>query len=79
MRSPGYLILLLAQLMLIGAGAAGFVLQGRHRPLGLLGQPYYFLLTNLASLLALLRYLRGERMVTWKPLREGGAANSRQA
>ena len=79
MRSPGYLIVLLAQLMLIGAGAAGFVLQGRHRPLGLLGRPYYFLLTNLASLLALLRYLRGERMVTWKPLREGGAANSRQA
>jgi hypothetical protein len=39
-----------------------------RRP-GLLTKPYYFLLTNVASLLAMLRYIKGERIVTWKPIR----------
>jgi hypothetical protein len=49
----------------------GFVLQGRHQELRIFGKPYYFyfLLTNLAALIAILRYVRGERMVTWKPIR----------
>ena len=64
-----YLIPLAAQSALLGAGTVGFVLQGSHRELGLFGRPYYFLLTNVASLIAALRYLRGERMVTWKPIR----------
>jgi cellulose synthase/poly-beta-1,6-N-acetylglucosamine synthase-like glycosyltransferase len=65
-----YLVLLLGQCALISAGAIGFLLQGRHRALGLFGRPYYFLLTNIAALIATLRYLRGERMVTWQPMRE---------
>jgi cellulose synthase/poly-beta-1,6-N-acetylglucosamine synthase-like glycosyltransferase len=64
-----YLALLLAQFALIAAGAMGFVLQQRGYKLGLLAQPYYFLLTNVASLIATLRCLRGERMVTWTPIR----------
>ena len=64
-----YLVLLLAQFALIAAGALGFLLQQRGYKLGLLTQPYYFLLTNVASLIATLRYLRGERMVTWTPIR----------
>jgi cellulose synthase/poly-beta-1,6-N-acetylglucosamine synthase-like glycosyltransferase len=64
-----YLVLLLAQFALIAAGIAGFLLQQRGYKLGLLTQPYYFLLTNVASLIATLRYLRGERMVTWTPIR----------
>jgi cellulose synthase/poly-beta-1,6-N-acetylglucosamine synthase-like glycosyltransferase len=64
-----YLILLLAQLALIAAGAMGYLLQQRGRKLGPLTQPYYFLLTNVASLIATLRCLRGERMVTWTPIR----------
>jgi cellulose synthase/poly-beta-1,6-N-acetylglucosamine synthase-like glycosyltransferase len=66
---PGYLVVLLAQCAFIVAGALGFLLQARRSTLGILGQPYYFLLTNVASLIATLRYLKGERMVTWKPLR----------
>lgn len=65
-----YLILLLGQCALIGAGAVGFMLQGRRRELGFFGRPYYFLLTNVAALIATLRYLRGERMVTWQPVRQ---------
>jgi cellulose synthase/poly-beta-1,6-N-acetylglucosamine synthase-like glycosyltransferase len=64
-----YLVLLLGQLTLIGAGLAGFLLQSRRPSLGVLARPYYLLLTNLASLLATVRYIRGERMVTWTPLR----------
>jgi cellulose synthase/poly-beta-1,6-N-acetylglucosamine synthase-like glycosyltransferase len=64
-----YLVLLLAQFALIAAGAVGFLLQQRGHKLGLLTRPYYFLLTNLASLIATLRYLRGERIVTWTPIR----------
>jgi hypothetical protein len=44
-------------------------LQDRIGDLGLLGKPYYLVLTNLASLIAALRYLRGERMVVWTPVR----------
>lgn len=64
-----YLYLLLAQCALLAAGSVGFLLQGSRRDLGLFGRPYYFLLTNVASLIATLRYLKGERMVTWKPIR----------
>lgn len=64
-----YLVLLLAQLALIAAGAMGFLLQQRGHSLGLLARPYYFLLTQVASLIAAMRYLQGERMVTWTPIR----------
>jgi cellulose synthase/poly-beta-1,6-N-acetylglucosamine synthase-like glycosyltransferase len=64
-----YLALLLAQFALIAAGAMGFLLQQRGHKLGLLTRPYYFLLTNVASLIAAVRCLRGERIVTWTPIR----------
>jgi hypothetical protein len=64
-----YLLLLLGQTVLLVSGAVGFLLQGTHRELGLFGRPYYFLLTNVASFIATLRYLKGERMITWKPIR----------
>lgn len=64
-----YLILFAGQVALLAAGIAGFVLQSRGRASSLLWPAYYFLLTNLASLVATLRYIRGERITTWKPLR----------
>lgn len=66
---PGYLVLLLLQLAVIGAGLIGFALQARRPSLGIFGRPYYLLLTNVAALLATVRYLKGERMVTWTPIR----------
>jgi hypothetical protein len=45
------------------------VLHRSAKSLGLLSKPYYFFLTNLASLIATFRYLKGERMVVWKPIR----------
>jgi cellulose synthase/poly-beta-1,6-N-acetylglucosamine synthase-like glycosyltransferase len=64
-----YLVLLIAQALLIAAGAAGFMVHRDARTTPVLGRPYYLLLTNAASLIATLRYLRGERMVTWTPIR----------
>jgi cellulose synthase/poly-beta-1,6-N-acetylglucosamine synthase-like glycosyltransferase len=68
-KHPLYAALLACQLAVIIAGALGFALQSRLGKLGILGKPYYFLLTNIASFLAAIRYASGERMVTWKPLR----------
>jgi hypothetical protein len=64
-----YLVMFIGQCAIIGAGVAGFVLQAGNHHLGLLAKPYYFVLTNLASLIAALRFLRGERMVVWTPVR----------
>jgi cellulose synthase/poly-beta-1,6-N-acetylglucosamine synthase-like glycosyltransferase len=64
-----YVLLLAGQGALLAAGAVGFILQNTQRNLGVFGKPYYFLLTNLASLIATLRYLQGERMVVWNPIR----------
>jgi cellulose synthase/poly-beta-1,6-N-acetylglucosamine synthase-like glycosyltransferase len=64
-----YLVMFVGQCAIIAAGVAGFMFQDRKRDLGLLTKPYYLVLTNLASLIAALRYLRGERMVIWTPVR----------
>jgi len=64
--SPFYRVAFFCQVLVIGAGLLGFA--GAER-LGVLSKPYYFLLTNLASAIATIRYARGERMVTWNPIR----------
>ena len=69
LKHPLYTVLLVCQIAIVLAGIVGFALQSRLAKLGLLSRPYYLLLTNIASFLAALRYARGERMVTWKPLR----------
>jgi len=66
---PLYGALLVCQSAVILAGIMGFALHSRVAKLGMLSRPYYFLLTNLASFIAALRYAKGERMVTWKPVR----------
>lgn len=66
---PFYRLALLAQLLVLAAGMLGFAFHLRARRTGFLTKPYYFLLTNLASLIAIVRYVKGERMVTWTPVR----------
>jgi cellulose synthase/poly-beta-1,6-N-acetylglucosamine synthase-like glycosyltransferase len=68
-KHPVYVAFLVCQSAVILAGIMGFALQSRLANLGMLSRPYYFLLTNMASFIATLRYARGERMVTWKPVR----------
>jgi cellulose synthase/poly-beta-1,6-N-acetylglucosamine synthase-like glycosyltransferase len=66
---PFYRTLLIIQLAIVAAGIAGFILQLNARRIGVLSKPYYFLLTNVASVIAMLRFAMGERMVTWEPIR----------
>lgn len=64
-----YLWMLALQVTAIAAGALGFV---QLRTIGhsrVLAKPYYFLLTNLASAISIVRFLRGDKVVTWTPLR----------
>jgi len=42
--------------------------------IGPLGFPYYFALTNTASLIAFLKFMRGEAHVVWEPVRETGSS-----
>jgi hypothetical protein len=51
------------------AGMLGFTPLRALAGSRLLAQPYYFLLTNLASAVSLFRFVRGERVVTWTPRR----------
>ena len=64
-----YLWLLVLQLALLSLGAIGFTPLHARGNSRWLAQPYYFLLTNLASAVSLFRFLRGERIMTWTPLR----------
>jgi len=57
------------QLLVITLGSAGFILHGTRFRVRVLDKPYYFLLTNVASAMALIRYAHGEKMVTWKTVR----------
>lgn len=64
-----YVWLLAMQLALLLSGLLGFTSLHPFGKSRLFAQPYYFLLTNLASAVSLFRFLRGERIVTWTPLR----------
>ena len=62
-------LLMALQAAALGAGMIGFLPGRLFRHSRLMAQPYYFLLTNVASAISLVRFLRGERVVTWTPLR----------
>jgi cellulose synthase/poly-beta-1,6-N-acetylglucosamine synthase-like glycosyltransferase len=60
----------LGQLALYGAAIIGFIGERLKIKLGPLAIPYYFVLVNAASLVAFLKFLRGETYVTWEPVRD---------
>lgn len=62
-----YAIAFWAQIIVLATGLFGWLLHGRAS--GPLARPYYFLLTNAASLVALYRFLRGDRVTTWRTVR----------
>lgn len=62
-------LLLALQLIAITAGLLGFLRLRMLEKSRIFAQPYYFLLTNLASAISIVRFLRGEKVVTWTPLR----------
>jgi cellulose synthase/poly-beta-1,6-N-acetylglucosamine synthase-like glycosyltransferase len=56
------------------AALAGWAMERAGKPLRLLALPQYFVLANLASLLACYKFLRGERYARWEPIRESVAS-----
>ena len=75
--APGsrfYAVLLAGQLLFYAAALAGWLLTKagvRARPLAL---PAYFVLANLACVLAFYKFLRGERYARWETARGGDGA-----
>ncbi len=65
-RYPAFRPLLAVQCVFYGLALLGWFSRGRIalRPVFV---PYYFCLVNLAAGVALIRFLRGERQVTWNP------------
>ena len=74
-RSFFYAGALAAQICFYGAAGIAWLLEraGARRS-RLLALPQYFVLANLAALLAFYRFLRGERYARWEPIRDAPPA-----
>jgi hypothetical protein len=68
-RSLFYAVALAGQVALYGAAALAWLLERVGLHSRLLAIPQYFVLGNLASLIAFYKFLRGERYVRWEPIR----------
>jgi len=67
---PAYAALAAGQTLFYAAAVAGYL--SRARTIGqlkLLYVPFFYCMANLAALLALLNFARGERIVSWQPQR----------
>jgi len=73
-HSTLYLVLFLAQLgcYLTAVVSWGLERAGIHSRM--LALPQYFVLSNLAALIAFYQFLRGERYAHWEPIREGATS-----
>jgi cellulose synthase/poly-beta-1,6-N-acetylglucosamine synthase-like glycosyltransferase len=71
-----YALAALAQLCFYGAAALSWLMESLGWRNRLLALPQYFVLANLASLVAFYKFLSGERYARWEPIREGGNINA---
>ena len=65
-----YQLMFTIQLICYGCAVAGLILEKFGWRSQLLAFPQYFVLTNVASVLALYKLARGERYARWEPIRE---------
>jgi cellulose synthase/poly-beta-1,6-N-acetylglucosamine synthase-like glycosyltransferase len=65
-----YLMVFILQLGCYLSACAGWILERAGVRNRLLALPQYFVLANVASLIACYQFLRGERYVRWEPIRE---------
>lgn len=70
-RSLFYMAALAAQLCCYGAALLAWLLERVGLHSRLLAIPQYFVLANVASLIAFYKFVRGEKFVRWEPIREG--------
>jgi len=72
-RSIPYAVAFAAQIGFYGAACLAWLLERVGLHSRLLAIPQYFVLGNLASLIAFYQFLRGERYMRWEPVRSSGA------
>jgi cellulose synthase/poly-beta-1,6-N-acetylglucosamine synthase-like glycosyltransferase len=61
------------------AALVGWLFERAGIRLGALALPYYFVLANLAIIVAFIKFMRGEAQVVWDPLRETGTSSNDDA
>jgi len=71
--SLSFQVLLVLQLAGYGAGVLAWLLDRAGVRSRLLVLPQYFLLANIASLIAFYKFLRGERYARWEPIRDSAS------
>lgn len=64
-----------SQVLFYFAAVSGWVFEAARVPVRLFALPQYFVLANLASLLACYKFLRGERYARWETVRETAVAS----
>jgi cellulose synthase/poly-beta-1,6-N-acetylglucosamine synthase-like glycosyltransferase len=69
-QSNFYGLIFLFQAAFYLAAFAAWLLERSGVRLGILAMPLYFVLANIASLIAFYKFLRGERYARWEPIRE---------
>ncbi len=73
--SPLYAIVFALQALFYLTAFVSWIMEKTFVQIKILALPQYFVIANLASILAFVRFLRGERIATWEPIR---AANQPQ-
>jgi hypothetical protein len=74
-RSSFYAATLIAQLVFYAVAAGGWVFErASGRRMRFLALPQYFVLANVASVIAWYKFLSGERYARWEPVRETSPA-----
>lgn len=68
-----FTFILVAQIAFYGAAGLAVLLERSGWHSRLLAIPQYFVIGNLASLIAFYQFLRGERYMRWEPIRASGA------
>jgi cellulose synthase/poly-beta-1,6-N-acetylglucosamine synthase-like glycosyltransferase len=76
-HSPFFDFFLLFQLLFYVLAAAGWLLDRAGISFKLLSLPLYFVLANVAVVIAFYKFLRGERFAAWQPIREEGEKRRR--
>jgi cellulose synthase/poly-beta-1,6-N-acetylglucosamine synthase-like glycosyltransferase len=71
-----YALVALSQVCFYTAAGLSWLMERAGWRSGLLALPQYFVLANLASLIAFYKFLSGERYARWEPIREGVNVNA---
>jgi cellulose synthase/poly-beta-1,6-N-acetylglucosamine synthase-like glycosyltransferase len=71
-----YALVALAQICFYGAAGLSWLMESLGWRNRILALPQYFVLANLASLVAFYKFLSGERYARWEPIREGVNINA---